>query len=344
MAFLLLHSAKIDLAAGDLPTRLVVLPWGKNATVSAGDVSVNATTLATLAANQATMKFDRVALDFNHNTVAGSQWYKGEPAKVAAFASPTVIEGEGLVFTDIDWTADGREHVTGKHYIDLSAAVKTDKDGAVIFCHSAAVCRQGQVRGLHILATDPFETLTQPVNTMDLEALKALLVTLVAAFHPGISEESTDAEIEAAVKKIAESQSEDNSSEEEITALSAKVTALETAIAAAGEAGDLKVLSAKYDSRLDALEQRNDTLAREAIRTQALRDGKLIPLSASDLTFAQFSRLVGELPAGQVPLDQRTPEGIKALSSSGVISRDNSDDEVRKRLKLTPEQWAKHNA
>src|SRR5699024_5352277 len=108
--------------------------------------------------------------------------------------------------------------------------------------------------------------------------------------------------------------------------------------------GDMKVLAAKFESRIESLEKRNEQMARQAIRDKALREGKLIPLSADDLTLAQFEKLVGELPANQVPLDQRTPEGIKALSSSGLRTHNSTDDEVRSRLGLTKEQWEKHNA
>lgn len=333
--FVLLHSATLDLPDGDLPKRLVVLPWGANDTVSAGKVTVNSVTLAELPRHQERMNFDRVALDFNHNTVEGSPWYKGEPAKVAAFAVPQVIEGVGLVFEDLEWTPEGEEHVRGKHYIDLSAAVKTNERGEVIFCHSAGVCRQGQIKDLHILATDPFKTETQ--QTMDAEKLKALLLLLL-----GLDEEATEEEIEAAVKARAESSDEDSS--EEIEALSTRIDALEKLLKDADDGGDTAVLAAKFESRIESLEKRNEQMAREAIREKALREGKLIPLSADSLTLAQFETLVGELPAGQVPLDQRTPEGVKTLSSSGLTTHNSAEAQVRKNLGISQEVWEKHNS
>ena len=140
-----------------LPSRLVVMPWGDNE-INGGEVlRVNATTLRELPLNQKRVNFDRVALDFNHNSVEGTPFYKGEPAKVAGFATLSVIEGEGIVYDDIQYTPEGEDALRGGHYIDLSPAVKHNEAGEVIFLHSCAACRQGQVRGLSILAADPFE-------------------------------------------------------------------------------------------------------------------------------------------------------------------------------------------
>jgi hypothetical protein len=63
------------LTDGELPSRLKLLNWGANATVK-GVVKVGPQTQADLAANQKTLGFDRVALDFDHQTVPGSDTFK----------------------------------------------------------------------------------------------------------------------------------------------------------------------------------------------------------------------------------------------------------------------------
>lgn len=85
-----------DLLNGGGPKRLVILPWGESEINGGERIKVNATTLAELPVNQGLVNFDRLALDFNHNTVPGTPFYKGEPAKVAAYASVSVVEGEGI--------------------------------------------------------------------------------------------------------------------------------------------------------------------------------------------------------------------------------------------------------
>ncbi len=345
MALTLLRSAKINIGKGPLPDRLVVLRWGENEAAQAGKVIVNETTLAELPRNQASTNFDRVALDFNHNTVEGSKWYQGEPAKVAAFATPAVIEGEGLVFTDLEWTPDGEEYVGKKHYIDLSAAVKMNDRGEVVFCHSAGVCRQGQVKDLHILAADPFENRTANMNP---EKLKELLITLLSAVVPGITAESSDQEIEEAAKKFAE-----GADAKRVTALAAEVADLKSKLKAAQEkAGDPKPTSetspeiAALSSRIDQLTRDHEKREREAIRREAIAAGKIVPLAADKLPIDDFRQLVGELPENQVPMDQRTPEGVQAFAASGMGrqagEQAEADAEVRRRLGISEDAWKKH--
>jgi hypothetical protein len=62
--------------------------------------------------------------------VPGHPAYNGEPAKVAArSATLSVVPGQGLVFSDIQWTPEGEANK--QHYPDLSPAVMLDDDGEV---------------------------------------------------------------------------------------------------------------------------------------------------------------------------------------------------------------------
>ena len=116
--FLALASAgKLD--GKEVPTRLLIVPWDKTET-NQGPVICNATTAGELPANQARRKRDRIALDFQHNTVEGSQLHKGEPAKVAAFASLEIVEGEGSYLTNIEWTPEVKAFAADGHYPDLA--------------------------------------------------------------------------------------------------------------------------------------------------------------------------------------------------------------------------------
>jgi len=145
---------KVDASTNELPSRLVVAPWGTHQT-SKGKIAINDTTARALPGNQKLANFDRVALDFNHNTVPGSESYQGEPAKVAAFATPSVSPGEGIVFNNLDWTPEGKDYVAGKHYIDLSPTLQLNSNGEATFIHSAAVCRNGAIPNLSLFSADP---------------------------------------------------------------------------------------------------------------------------------------------------------------------------------------------
>lgn len=333
-----------------LPSRLVVMPWGDNE-INGGEVlRVNATTLRELPLNQKRVNFDRVALDFNHNSVEGTPFYQGEPAKVAAFASVAVIEGEGIVYENIQYTPEGEEALRNGHYIDLSPAVKNNAAGEVIFLHSCAACRQGQVRGLSILAADPFEPAaagqTQPdTDTMD---YKKLLTAIL-----GLSADASEDEIKGAaegldLKTMASTLTEQA---ETIKTLSAEIKDLgkpgeddpdknKDKVVPFNPAEDatIQALSAKVED----LEKRDIERERTHILSAALSEGKIVPASAKDLSIDQLRTLCSELPADQVPLERRTPEHIKLLSASANRA-DSGEEAVRKALNISEDDWKKFN-
>ena len=134
----LLHASPVTLDPANLPSELIVLNWGDNQTPD-GIVKVGPVTLRSLAANQKLANFDRLCLDYNHNTVPGSPFYKGEPNEVAAYGVPQVVEGVGIKLCSLEWTESAPKYVGGGHYRDLSPAIKVDPaSGEVIFLHSAA--------------------------------------------------------------------------------------------------------------------------------------------------------------------------------------------------------------
>jgi hypothetical protein len=310
-------SSSLD-TSKELPNRLLFLKWGSNPS-RFGDVKVNEITLAAVPANQALLKFDHVVIDFQHNSVPGTPFYKGEPVNLAARkATVEVVKGEGIYLSAIDWTVDIE---TVKNYADLSLCPKCDENMNVIFVHSGALCRQGEVDGVTFpLSADPFANQPQPKKESTMDFKKLLLVIL------GLPETAADAEIEAAAKKLGDKPAADT------VALSAAVT----------EA--LKPLSAK----IEKLEGEGIAQQRQAIQDQAIRDGKVIPLSAlpdkdgkGGMEINALRSLVAELPV-TVPMDKRTPEGLKSLAASAIPTT-TADDSVRTAMGISKEVWDKHN-
>jgi len=327
-----------------LPSRLVVMGWGESEINGGETLRVNATTLAQLPGNQKKINFDRVALDFNHNSVEGSKYYKGEPVEVAGYATLSVIEGEGLIYEDIDYTLSGEERLRNGDYIDLSPAVKTNAQGEVIFLHSVAVCRQGQVRGLSILAADPFETSHHDNNnkhhTMD---PKKLLLTLLCLSADASDQEITDA-AEAAGKmpeQFATLSGTVESQAEEIKTLSASLTTLQeksdTVQLDEVAAERIETLSASVESLI----ARDEARERTTIKAQALASGKIVPLAADKLGLEDFRTLCSELPEDQVPIDRRTPEHLKVLSSQKP--GDAEADTIFRQLNVSADDVNKYN-
>lgn len=226
-----------------LPSRIVVAPWGSHETEK-GRIVINERTVTELPRNQQLANFDRVALDFNHNTVPGSESYKGEPAPVAAFAVPRVFAGEGIVFESVMWTAAGREHVSGGHYIDLSPTLQLNAAGEAVFIHSAALCRQGAIPNLSL-----FSALSP---TLDGAAEKGRFRDLLLLIL-GLSPSASDEEIRSAAKSLGEESmpkwmsKTDVVREKVVTALSAR--------GALDDSNNLRLLQAAFPDAQEVLEE-----------------------------------------------------------------------------------------
>jgi phage I-like protein len=160
------------------------------------------------------------------------------------------------------------------------------------------------VEGLSFFSADfpPADKTTKKTMT---EELKKLLAALF-----GVADTATEEEILAAGKTYVENQAKKDAATPDVTALSVGMQDL--------------------IKRLDGQE-------RDAIIAQAVKDGKLVPNSAKGLPVAQLKAIVDELTPNQVPLDQRTPEGVQALSASLSAG----DLAVCQQLGLTPEEFAK---
>lgn len=314
-SLILCASAKLEIPAGEsLPTRIKLLNWGSNPGTK-GDMICNATTLRELGRNQRAANFERIAFDFEHNTVKGSDTYRGEPAKVAGYGVPEVVDGQGLFLNSIEWTEDGKQFVGGKHYIDQSPALLTNARGEVIFLHSAAACRNGALNESRITLNS--------ANGLFLNSMtdyKPLIIMIL-----GLPETATDAEIEAAAKAFAEKQSAivTNSADfaGKLTLLTTQITALETKLAGL----DTKVTADEYQLALNS----------------AAAEGKVIPKTltegATRINLDQLKLLVAGTES-TVPLDRRTPAHVPL---DKVVTLSAEDKAVAKQLGISEADFAK---
>lgn len=312
----------------EVPSRLVVAKWGKNESVN-GDFFVTHTTAKVLPALQKLLGFEEVTVDFEHNTVPGTAAYRAEkePRNVAAQnARVRVIENEGIVFEGLKWTPSGDKSVKEGLHPDVSPTIKTNDRGEVVFIHSAGLCRNGAVTDLRVhsaadlIGADKLElfsaTLGQlsPHSTTVTMDYKKLLTILL-----GLAPNASDADIEAACKTYNES-----------------VTALKTHGAA---------LKGLQDS-MTALAGRLEKSDRERLIADAIKDGKLVPHGAEidKLPLDSFKALLDAMPAGVVPLSQRTPEGLKthAASFTSGGGSNAADNEVARQMGNSPESLKKY--
>jgi len=171
------------LSGASLPQRIKLLNWGRNESVK-GPILVDAQSLAAMGVNQARLGYDRIALDYEHNTVDGSPEFARtrEPRDVAGYGVPKIISGDGLYLEDITWTASGLANA--RNYADLSPTPALDHDGRVTFLHSVGLVRNGAVFGLSFFSA-PQSTRTATSMTPEqiaaaiAAALKPLTDTLI---------------------------------------------------------------------------------------------------------------------------------------------------------------------
>lgn len=123
-----------------LPKALKLMNRGRNPSVK-GDFYVSQITETELPKNQQRMGFERIAIDYNHCSVPGSEEFvTGSPKAIFGYGTP-VLEQSGLVLRDITWTPLGEEHA--RNFEDLSPAVQPNEKGEVVFIHSVALTPNG---------------------------------------------------------------------------------------------------------------------------------------------------------------------------------------------------------
>lgn len=302
------------------PSRIRICPWGETRTEK-GIIRCTDRTARDLPAAQAAARRDRVALDFNHNTVPGAEAYRGEPAPIAAMGPLEVVPGEGIFLRDLDWREAGVKAYAARDYEDISPALITDDDGNVIFIHSAAMARQGIIEGLTLFAAGSHEEILRLINQTprtgekkqetQVEKYKELLLQLLK-----LPADATDDQIREAVTK---------------------------ALSGAPD-GEVKAMSARLDemaARIKTFDAAEEGRQRDAIVAAAAREGKIIPLSADEIgstPVKTLASMVEKLPA-TVPMEQRTGQ-VKEFSA-GTPAAGEACDVVRAQLGIGKEKWEK---
>lgn len=277
-------------AEQQLPQRVKILNWGDNPNTKGVPCRVNELTVQVLPGNQAKAGFDRVALDYEHNTLPGSKAFQEstEPRRVAAFGVVQVVPGDGVYLADLAWTPDGLKNA--RNFTDYSPVPLTNSDGVVVAIHSAALCRQGSIYGLHAFAVElETETLEGVEADMDIEKLK------------------TDLGLDALAQQIAD--------------LAAKMEALTGKAPKADEKleamnTNLETLTGKLDSMVNDTAARLDAFERQTVLHGARLEGKVLPMSQEHLDKLDLEGLKDLVAKTKpsVPLTQKTPDNVQAFS------------------------------
>ncbi len=332
--------------AAALPRRFLVFPWGENATHHKGNFVVNETTALLLGANQRREGYERVTLDFEHNTapvmdpvtkemVAPETLY-GTPRVVAGYGTlevvpPDATEPAGIYLT-VDYTPEGLANAA--NYECISPTPITNKKGEVILIHSVALCRQGEVPQLKfpgansftVTLSNQFQTQTEPESEpeiMNQQQLTDLLTRLGVTIPAGA----------------------------DTAALSALLLAYQPAAAAPvpvpvpvpvpAAAPDLTALAAQVTTLAAQL----DANQKATLVAEATRLGKAVKLSAdaiAGMATDTLRQVLDALPAGAVPTAPAVAAGSTPPAGCGTANTLHTlSAEVRQRMgldALTPEQ------
>ena len=158
-----------------LPTRIHVLSFGKTETLD-DPIYVNEKTKKVFSATQKKIGRERVPIDFNHNTVSGTQAYENdkEPRAVAGYGTPIIGE-DGLWLENIEWTPSGEK--AARDYEDLSPAPLLDeKDNTVIGLHSVALTPAGAISELKFYSAPTFEQMKKSSMKLSTEDKKDIKI------------------------------------------------------------------------------------------------------------------------------------------------------------------------
>lgn len=292
----------------DLPSEILVCPWGEHETAK-GKVICNSVTLEQLPKNQGT-KFDRVALDFEHGTVPSSPNYK-EPQKVAAFGNVEVREGEGVFLSALEWTEEGKAHAKDGHYPDISPAVIRNDQDEVVFLHSAAVCRHGEMDGLTLFSADLREVL-------QLEAdWKPMVAGLLKAMGKEVDPKATDEDLAALAAKAmtpaSKEKSEEKESEEKVEKKEdPKEEGKDEIAALKAEVGEMRKALTEFTAGQKASTEKTE---RERLIEAANQAGKVLPFTAEQaegIPVDTLSAMISKIEP-TVPLTTNRPNGTEEL-------------------------------
>lgn len=334
-------------ALKDLPARIKLLNWGRNETVK-GPVFVTETTAALLPQNQKRLGFDRVALDYEHNTVEGTDEFKRttEPRKVAAFGVPLVVAGDGLYLDELQWTPSGKENA--REYCDLSPAPLLSGARDVVFLHSSALCRQGAVEGLSFFSVDvPDEVVVDGAdagntNDMEAEVMDKIMGLLRKAL--GLADTASEDDVMKGLQGVCALSARIDAIEGQVkpllvlvgdsgtvTTLSAGLEGLKTAI------GDVK--PGDLQGKVVVLQSSFDALRKDLVCYRARIEGKVIPLSADEIAktdLATIESIVAKI-SPTVPVERVTPLHVQehAVDGAGVVTE--VDKDVARKCGLKPE-------
>jgi hypothetical protein len=301
------------LASGELPKRIKIFNWGANPS-DKGVFQVNALSAAALNNQIANKAYERIVIDFEHNSLLGAPKYQPPPRKHAGYGTLEVLPGEGVYLSAIEWTPTGKEFA--KEYSDLSPAAMhpSATDLTVTGILSCALIPNGSLHNVTFFSAE----LPQGALSANQQTKETAMADITA--------------LEASVTKLT---SENQTLRTELTALSgklpdaAKITALES------KASTLESTVTALSAKIAGLETANVQCAKDALLAGAQQSGKVVALAADVIGLMTTKQLEDYITALQVtvPVSRRTPvvTALGAKTGDDLVAQYNAIQDPKER-------------
>lgn len=350
-------------ADGALPKRVKIASWGVN-TVRTGKPDetrtfvVNETTASVLQGNQTQRGFDRVALDYEHQTAASHPNYTPPPHEVAGHGVIEVVPGEGLFISGLSYTPSGKKNAP--NYPDVSGVFWTNAKGEVIFVTSVALCQQGAIEGAEFVEAEMIAasvasviaaSMTDGNAPSDLERLNSAVRDFL-----GFAEDALPADLAQAVEALTRQRRREADARSETTNQpgkksgqtqteqpdKTKTTAMENEELKALTAS-VKQLTEQNKTIIDRLATDDHNRAVEAVITANVALGKVIPATIKTkddqgrykLSAADAKEILDVIPA-TVPTQSVTTAKATADGDAAAI-----ETEIAASMGISSEAWKK---
>ena len=307
----------------ELPKSLLVLAAGDNPSTK-GTFKVTDLTAKMFERVQHDRGRDRVTIDFEHNTLAGTPAYnESKEPRVTAGRGVAKVTALGVEVTDIEWTPEGRK--MARHYGDLSPAPVHLADGTVVGLDSVALVRNGAIYDLTFCSAGGEAELPTHKEEED-PMLKTMLTALTAA------------------KLIPENATEQDAVTF-ITGLGVRLATAEAAMKTMVAETVVTALTAEVQTLMDHAVQ----IQKDHLLDLARYEGKVVALTADvvkGLSLEQLREQIAKITP-TIPLAQRTivtPAGAdagKGKDAAGAVT--DVQRQVAKDCAVDPAKvsWAK---
>lgn len=299
------------LASGELPKRIKIFNWGANPS-DKGVFKVTPLTIAALQKQVADKSYERIVVDFEHNSLKGHPNYQPPPRHHAGYGNVEAIAGDGVYLSAVDYTPAGKRYARDNS--DISPVPVHTDDGTIIGLISCALLPNGSLHNVTYFSAE----LPQAALSANHQTKETEMADITA--------------LEASLDKLT---SENQTLRTELTALSGKLPDAAKLTALESKSGTLETLITALTAKITALETADLKRAKDALLAGAAQAGKVVALAADVIGMMTTKQLEDHIAALQatVPVSRRTPvvTALGAKTGDDLVAQYNAIQDPKER-------------